>query len=106
MNLIWLPNALADLNEIYDYYMIFSKKTAAGIYNNILDKAALLPTHPRIAPREPLLEDAEEEIRSLVVADGKYKLTYSVDDKEIVIIGVFSCRQNPGMLRVKTLQRM
>ena len=29
MNLIWLPNALADLNEIYDYYMIFSQKNSS-----------------------------------------------------------------------------
>jgi len=106
MHLMWLPNALADLNEIYDYYLIFNQKIAVGIYNKILDEAELLPTYPRIAPREPLLEDAEEEIRSLVVADGKYKLIYSIDDKSVVIIGVFSCRQNPVNLRVKILQRM
>ena len=70
MKLIWLVDAITDLDEIFDYYI-------TGL-----------------------------EFRSLLVADGKYKLTYNVEDDTVVILVVFSCRQNPAILRIKTLQRI
>jgi len=97
MNLIWLVDAISDLDEIYDYYVTLNPKAASTMYNKILDKAEILRTHPRIAPREPLLDDIGLEFRSLLVADGKYKLTYIVEDETVVIIVVFSCRQNPAI---------
>ena len=106
MNLIWLNDAITDLDEIYDYYVTLNPRAAATLYNKILDKADILRTHPRIAPREPLLDDIGLEFRSLLVADGKYKLTYSIEDDTVVILIVFSCRQNPAILRIKMLQRI
>jgi len=106
MKLIWLEDAIIDLDEIYDYYVTLNPRTAVALYNNILDEAEILRTHPRIAPREPLLDDIGSEFRSLLVADGKYKLTYNIEEDTVVILLVFSCRRNPAMLRIKTLQRI
>ena len=106
MKLIWLVDAITDLNEIFDYYVTLNPRAAAALYNKILDKAEILRTHPRIAPREPLLDDIDLEFRSLLVADGKYKLTYNIENDTVVILVVFSCRQNPAILRIKTLQRI
>jgi plasmid stabilization system protein ParE len=106
MKLIWLTDAIADLDGIYDYYVTLNPKAAVTLYNKILDKAEILRTNPRIAPREPLLDDAGLEIRSLLVGDGKYKLTYIIENDTVVIIVVFSCRQNPAILRLKTFQRL
>ena len=106
MKLIWLVDAITDLDEIFDYYVTLNPRAAAVLYNKILDKAEILRTHPRIAPREPLLDDIDLEFRSLLVADGKYKLTYNIENDTVVILVVFSCRQNPAILRIKTLQRI
>jgi plasmid stabilization system protein ParE len=106
MNLIWLPDAVVDLDKIFDYYAAFNPKAAAVIHNKIIDRAEILRTQPHIAPREPLLDDADGEFRSLLVADGKYKLVYSVENNTVVIIVIFSCRQNPALLRIKAFQRV
>jgi len=107
MNLLWLPNAVGDLDEIYDYYVIRNPRAAAMLYNKILDEAEILRTNPRIAPKEPSLEDAPREYRSLVVAKGKYKLIYTIlKEISVLIVHVFACRQNPAKLRITTLSRL
>jgi plasmid stabilization system protein ParE len=107
MKLLWLPDALGDLDDIYDYYVIRNPRAAAMLYNKILDDAQILRTNPRIAPIEPSLEDAPREYRSLVVAKGKYKLIYFIlEEKNILIVHVFACRQNPDKLRRTVLSRI
>ena len=107
LNILWLPDACGDLDEIYDYYVIRNPRAAALLYNGILDEAEILRTNPRIAPKEPSLEDAPREYRSLIVAKGKYKLVYTIlEEKSILIIHVFACRQNPAKLRLTVLSRL
>ena len=83
MKLLWLPDAVGDLDGIYDYYVIRNPRVAAMLYNKILDDAQILRTNPCIAPKDPSLEDAPHEYRSLVVAKGKYKLTYTILKEKI-----------------------
>jgi plasmid stabilization system protein ParE len=78
MKLLWFPDAVSDLDDIYDYYVVRNPCAASVLYNKILDDAQILRTNPRIAPKEPSLEDASREYRSLVVAKGKYKLIYFI----------------------------
>ena len=107
MKLLWLPEAVSDLDGIYDYYAIHNPRAAAVLYNSILDDAQALRTNPLIAPKEPLLEDAPREYRSLLVAKEKYKLIYTIlEEKGVLIIHVFACRQNPAKLQVTTLRRI
>jgi len=106
MKLLWLPAAIGDLDDIFDYYVIHSQRVAAMLYNQILDEAEILRTNPRVAPKEPLLDNGHYEYRSLVVAKGKYKLIYTIlDEKSVLIVLLFACRQNPAMLRKMALSR-
>jgi len=106
MKLLWLPAAVGDLDAVFDYYVIRSPRAAATLYNKILDEAEILRTNPRIAPKEPLLENGLCEYRSLVVAKGKYKLVYTIlEEKSVLIVLLFACRQNPTMLRKMTISR-
>ena len=105
MKLFWFTDAIADLDEIYDYYFALNPRAAAMLYNTILDAADILRTHPRIAPIEPLLEGFTEEYRSLIVAKGKYKLVYYIDNDNVYIVLVFACRRNPNKIISSTLKR-
>ena len=105
MKLFWFSDAAADLDEIYDYYVTLNPQAAVMIYNSILDEAEILLTHPRIAPKEPLLEDLPEEYRSLVVAKGKYKLVYYIENDCIYVVQVFAYRRNPDILKSTTIKR-
>ena len=106
MKLLWLPDAVGDLDSIFDYYVIHSPQAAVALYNKILDEAEILRTNPRIAQKEPLLDDAPREYRSLVVAEGKYKLVYTIlEEKSVLIVLLFACRRNPDTLRKTALKR-
>jgi plasmid stabilization system protein ParE len=107
MKLQWLPEAVGDLDAIYDYYAIRSQRAAAMLYNSILDDAKILSVNPRIAPKEPLLEGNHREYRSLLVAKEKYKLIYTIlEEKSVLIVHVFACRKNPAKLQITTLSRI
>ena len=76
------------------------------LYNKMLEEAEILCTNPRIAPKEPLLDDALREYRSLVVAKGKYKLVYTIlEEKSVLIVLLFACHQNPAVLRKMAFNR-
>ena len=105
MKLLWFSDAAADLDEIYGYYVKLNPRAAATLYNSILDDAEILRANPRAARKEPLLEDLAEEYRSLVVAQGRYKLVYYIENDSVYIVQVFACRQNPYRLKTTTLNR-
>jgi plasmid stabilization system protein ParE len=105
MKLLWFPDAVADLDEIYDYYVTLNPRAATMLYNSILDEAEILRTHPRIAHKEPLLEDFPEEYRSLLVAEGRYKLVYYIENNYIYIVQIFAYRRNPDILKSTTIKR-
>ena len=107
MKLLWLPEAVRDLDGIYDYYAIRNQRAAAMLYNSVLDDVQILRTNPRIASKEPLLEGAHREYRSLLVAKQKYKIIYTIlEEKSVLIVHVFACRQNPAELQRTTLSRI
>ena len=45
------------------------------------------------------LDDLPQKYRSLVVSKGRFKVTYFVAHERINIVYVWSCRQNPQMVR-------
>ena len=105
MKLFWYSDAVTDLEKIYDYYFPLSSNYAATLYNTILDDAEILQTHPYIAPKEQLLEDLKEEYRSLVVAKGKYKLIYYIENDTVLIVQIFACQQSPDKIKNITVIR-
>jgi plasmid stabilization system protein ParE len=105
MRLLWYSDAAADLDEIYDYYVTLNPRNAAMLYNSILDDSEILCTHPCIAPIEPLLKDLPEKYRSLIVAKGRYKLVYYIENESVFVVQVFACQRNYRRLRSTTLMR-
>jgi len=105
MKLNWYSDAVDDLKEIFDYFFPLNPKAATFLYNSILDDAEILISQPYIAPIEPSLEDLPDVYRSLIVSKGRFKLVYYVENENIYIVQVFSCRRNPERLRNTTLKR-
>ena len=105
MTVKWYIGAVGDLNNIYDYYVKLNPRAAAMLYNKILDDTEVLKINPYIAPIEQLLVDLSEGYRSLVVAKGKYKVVYFIENNIVLIVQVFDCRQNPVKLKRITLKR-
>jgi len=105
MKVKWFVEASGDLDQIYDYYLKKNNRVAALLYNKILDEVELLKTHPYIGSIEKLLADCSEGYRSLVVANGKYKVIYFILKETVFIVQVFDCRRNPNNLMKSTLIR-
>ena len=105
MTIKWFVEATVDLDNIYEYYLKKNNRAAALLYNKILDEVELLKTHPYIGSVEKLLADCSEGYRSLVVANGKYKVIYFILKETVFIVQVFDCRRNPTYLMKSTLKR-
>ncbi len=99
MRIKWFPNAIRDINGLYEYYAEKSLHASSSIYNNILDDIDLLSVNPYIAAVEPLLEDKPKGYRSYIVSKGKIKIVYYVENDIIHIARIWACRQNPKKLK-------
>lgn len=94
----WLPQAIALLENIYDYISKKSESSAIRLYNRILDSANPLMTFPHAGPIEPLLKEFPQKFHSLVV-EKHYKLIYTISPELIEIHAVWDCRQDGWKLK-------
>ena len=98
MRVFWTAFAERQLDDIYAYIQHYSSRSAADIYNKIVDESALLARFPRMWAIEPLLASYPEEYRSFIVRKH-YKVVYYIEnDSVIYVVAVFDCRQNPAKL--------
>jgi plasmid stabilization system protein ParE len=104
MKLLFAPEALEDMENIYRYYAEYSEIYAVDLYNYIIEEAELLKNFPHKAQREPLLEEYPEDYRSLIVWRS-YKLVYFLEKETVNVVAVFDCRQNPEKLK-KNIQKI
>jgi plasmid stabilization system protein ParE len=86
------------MDEIYNFVSLISENVAINIYNEILDSVETLRLFPYIAPIEPYLNGFSKQYRSLVVKK-RFKVVYYVKNKNINIVTIWDCRQNPNRLK-------
>ena len=98
LKLLFAPEALEDMEDIYHYYAQQNENYAVELYNQIIEEAEQLQDFPQMAQKESLLEEYKEEYRSLVI-QNRYKLVYFVEDETVNVVAVFDCRQNPIKLK-------
>lgn len=96
-DVIWAPDALTDLEAIYDFIARESEPVAVKIVGSLFDRPLQLKTHPYSGPEESLLKQVPGEFRYLV--EGHYKLIYQVLEKQVAIIQIFDSRQNPAKMK-------
>ncbi len=98
MNLLFFPNALRQLEDIYDYLRQFNPRAAARIHNSLLDDIERLTSQPLLGYVEPLLDDLPGGYRSLLVGK-RHKALYRIEGDTIMVITIHDCRRNPARLR-------
>lgn len=96
--IIWSPNALHDMEELYDFYAEKNLNAASRIHNEIIDEVALLESNPMLGAMEETLKHRVKSYRSLVVSKGRFKALYFIENETIFISGIWNCKQNPEIM--------
>jgi plasmid stabilization system protein ParE len=92
MELIWLPEARADIQRLYDFLAGVNPTAAAAAMRAIQRGATRLLEHPRMGRRM----EGETERRELILpfAAGAYVLRYRIEGVTIVVIRVWHGRED------------
>jgi plasmid stabilization system protein ParE len=94
MKIIWTDFAIANLKDIFDYYLEnANEKVAHKIRKRILNSTNQLKINPEIGQIEINLESLKKNHRYLV--SDNYKIIYRVFENQVIINDVFDTRQNP-----------
>lgn len=98
--IIWTNFAITELKNIYLYHKIAVSKTLANkLKRNIFKTTNKLTKNPLLCSIEENLISLKQEHRYLI--EGNYKIIYRVVIKEIYIVDVFDCRQNPQKIKLR-----
>ena len=95
MKLRWDPRALQDLREIRGYIAAASSPTIANrVRQHLRKRVRLLPANPHMG-----VTSNNREIRVLAPTRYPYRIYYSVQDDNIVILHIrHTARQSPDDL--------
>ena len=83
MDVIWLRSALADLDEIREYYEARDPTVARDIALHLLEAADRLETTPYNAPKWP-----DSDKHKLVITRYPYIITYRIREEQVQVIWV------------------
>jgi len=93
---IWSPNAIASIQDIYDYIYAQSPKNASLVIDTLFDLGDKLNIFPEKNPLEPLFDT--EEIRFF--PKWNFKIVYKIERNRIYILDIFSTLQNPSTFKL------
>ena len=74
MKILFTDRALESIKEIHQFNSTFSKSFARKMHKKIMSDIRTVIQFPNAAPIEPLMENESATFRSLVVAEGRYKV--------------------------------
>ena len=83
MEVIWLRSALADLQEVREYYEARDPKVARAIASHLIEAAERLETTPYNAPKWP-----GSDKYKLVITRYPYIITYRIVGEQAQVIWV------------------
>ncbi len=90
---IWSKNAIASLQDIYDYIYVQSPQNASLVVDTLFDLGDKLNLFPEKNPIEPLFNS--KDIRFF--PKWNFKLVYRIELERIYILDIFSTLQNSTM---------
>ena len=96
--IIWDPQALEQVHEIYDYYYEhMSPQVAYDLLNDLMGAPDILEKFPKAGKIEPAFDGVDVEFRFLVVRKH-WKLIYFEWEDACHIAVVWDTRNNPDIL--------
>ena len=92
--IVWTRASIVDLDQIIDYVALDSGVDhALGLYEKIRDKIDSLSRLPRRGRIVPELESISVlEFREILM--DRYRIIFRIDDKKVVLVGVFDGRRD------------
>ena len=104
MQVIWTYFATSELKNIYLFYKLAASTIVAQkIKKSIFNATKKLSKTPLIGQIEDNLVELKQGHRYIV--EGNYKIIYRIINKEIYIVDVFDCRQNPQKIKIHQLSK-
>lgn len=95
---VWDPQALEQVHEIYDYYYEhMSPQVAYDLLMDIMSAPDVLENFPKTGTLEPVFDGIETEFRYLVVRKH-WKLIYFEMEEACHVAVVWDTRNNPDVL--------
>ncbi len=94
MKVLWLPEALADLERLYDFLQAKDAAAAERALGVIETGADRLLQYPRIG--QPMDDDSERRQLFLPFGGGSYVLRYRLHRDSVVILRVWHSREDRG----------
>ncbi len=94
---IWSEVALKDFETIYFFIAQNSIQAANTIIDDLYNKTRQLSVKGFAESGQ--IDEINAKYRRLI--EGNYKILYSINKNQIIIHGVFDCRQNPKKLKNK-----
>lgn len=84
MNILWSPESISDLKNLYQYSLIENPHSAHMIYNRVIEQVEILTHSPHIgrAGRVP-------GTRELIISDTKYIIPYRVVNGTLQILRIY-----------------
>ncbi len=91
MELIWLPEARADIHHLFDFLIEVNPAAAGRAVRAISSGADRLRFHPKLGH---LMEDGQRRELFLPFGGGAYILRYRLEGDTVVIIRVWHGREH------------
>ena len=104
MKLLFTEDAESHLEAAYEFRKKNSQRSAAELYNDLIDGIQILADQPHLGFIEPLLKDATISYRSLILLRD-FKVIYHIDDQTVVVAAVYNCRQDPVKLKEVVMKK-
>ncbi len=96
LTVYWTQFAEEKLEDIFEYYSLKANlKVAHKLVDGIINHSTKLEKSPFIGQKEMLLAGRLQEFRYLVYKNYKIIYWINFDKKQIEIVNIFDCRQNP-----------
>jgi plasmid stabilization system protein ParE len=88
------PEALADLDEIWEYIALDSLDAADRVIAEILTAIGNLVSFPSVGHKRPDL--TSRPLRFIVMRE--YLIAYAPDEKPLWVVAAIHCRRNPRVM--------
>ena len=94
MTLLWLAEARADIQRLFDFLAEKDLRAAGRMADCIIDGARVLENHPRAG--KPMDDESGRRELFMPFGIGAYVLRYRLHEEHIVVIRVWHSRESRG----------
>lgn len=92
LKVVWTETAQKALRAVFDFHAENSEKSASRIVDDIIDRVETM-----VFQQQYQVDEINANYRRIVVRN--YKILYLVKDETVLVMNVFSTKDDPGKLK-------